>query len=404
VTPTQTISFNYNSAQTPTQNGAALAAAINALTPGQRLEIGTGTYSINMWFNVVLQGSAAAPIWIVAAAGATPVLTRPDAAQNVMNVGSGSPTAYVCFRGLEITGGDDLIKLYQCSNVWIDQCHIHDGSGVGIAANSANTSYLYITRNHIHHPGLPGDTGECLYLGANNSAVRMTNSIVALNHCHDTYGTTQGDGIEVKQGSYGNLIAENHVHDTNYPGILVYGTDALGINIIERNVVYASNDNTMQVQGEAVVRNNLIMDGATAFASTDHQGLTTNLQVVHNTIVNVARAANLSSWNGRAGMVWANNACYSQTAESIRFPNGSSGVTLAGNVVLGPVVGASSGWTNGTGLADFTNVTWNAANRDGTPSAASPLNAAANAAYFVSSDINGAARTAPADTGAFERP
>ncbi len=107
-----------------------------------------------------------------------------------------------------------------------------------------------------------------MYLGANNSVHRMTRSIVALNHCYDTTGTLQGDGIEVKQGSHTNWIAENHVHDT---------------------------------------------------------------------IVNAGRTANLSSWDGRAGMVFANNAVYSRDAESVRFPGGSTGVTLAGNVVLGGV-------------------------------------------------------------------
>ena len=404
IAPTTTISFTYNGGQTPLQNGAALAAAILALQPGQRLEIGNGTYSINLWFDIVLQGTSAAPIWIVAAAGATPVLTRPDAAQNVVNIGSGGLTRYLCLRGLTITGGSDLLKLYQVSNVWIDGCTLHDGGGVGIAANSADTDHLHITRNTIHRPNSgTAATGECMYLGANHSLHRMTRSVVALNHCFDTSGASQGDGIEVKQGSHTNWIAENHVHDTNYPCLLVYGTDGLGINLVERNDLHDSGDNTLQVHGEAVVRNNLIMDGATGFASTDHQGSTVNLTFVHNTIVNVGRGANLSSWNGRAGMVFANNAVYSQTSESIRFPSGSSGVTLAGNVVLGGVVGASGGYTAGTGLTDFTDVTWDATHRNAQPSAASPLIGAGAAAHAVEEDYTGAARTLPVDAGAYEK-
>jgi hypothetical protein len=242
-----------------------------------------------------------------------------------------------------------------------------------------------------------------MYLGANNSLYRMTRSVVALNHCYDTSGASQGDGIEVKQGSHTNWIAENHVHDTNYPCLLVYGTDGLGINLVERNDLHNSKDNTLQVQGEAVVRNNVIMAGLNAgFASTDHQGLSVNLTFVHNTIVNDGRAANLSSWNGRAGMVFANNAVYSQSAESIRFPSGSSGVTLAGNIVLGSVVGASGGTTNGTDLDDFTNVAWDATSRNALPSAARPLIGAGAAAHAVEKDFTGAARTLPVDAGAYE--
>ena len=177
VAPTQTIDFNYDSAKSSQQNGGDLAAAILRLTAGQMLRIGPGTYSIDIWFNIVLQGTASAPIWIVPQDLANkPVLTRPNNIQNVINVGSGSLTQYVCFRGLDITGGDDLIKLYSCNNVWIDQCTIHEGNGVGIAANSADTSYLYITRNEIFDPGNPSDTAEGMYLGGNFGSAVMSNS------------------------------------------------------------------------------------------------------------------------------------------------------------------------------------------------------------------------------------
>jgi hypothetical protein len=231
----------------------------------------------------------------------------------------------------------------------------------------------------------------------------MSHSIVALNHVHDC-GGTQGDGIELKQGSYNNWIVENHVHDTNYPGIIAYGTDGWGINMIERNVVYNSGDNVMQVQGEAIVRNNLIINGATGFHSHDHQGQTRNLQVLHNTIVNTGRATNLSSWNNRSGMVFANNAVYSQQAASIHFPNGSTGVTVAGNVVLGSVTGTSSGFIVGNGLSDFVNMSWNAGSRDGTPSPASALLGKGDPAYAAARDIQGNPRTPPVDAGASERP
>ncbi|MHC4661756.1 MAG: right-handed parallel beta-helix repeat-containing protein [Planctomycetota bacterium] len=401
IAATQTIQLSHNAGLTNEQNGDALADAILALMPGQMLEIGAGTYSINRWFNVNIQGTASAPIWIVAAGGARPVLTRPDNAQNVMNVGSGSHVEYVCFRGLEFTGGDDLIKLYDCSHVWIDNCYIHNGDGVGIAANSNNTDHLYITRNEIHDPGSADDTCEGMYLGANNSVYIMTDSIIALNHVHHC-GGTQGDGIEVKQGSYDNWIAENHVHDTNYPCILAYGTDGNGINTIEKNIIYNSNDNIMQVQGEAVIRNNLIMGSGVGFASTDHQGTTINLIFVHNTIITPGRAANLSSWNARAGMFFANNVVYSRDAESIRFPSGSSGVTIAGNVVLGLVSGVSNGYISGTGLSDFVSVSWDAVSRDATPSAGSSVIGAGDAAHAVAEDITGKSRTSALDSGAFD--
>jgi hypothetical protein len=403
-TPQQVISFSYNSAKTSEENGSLLKAAILALQPGQMLKIGAGTYSINSYFNIALQGTAVSPIWIVAKDGETPVITRPDANQNVINVGAGgTPTRFLGMRGLEITGGSQLLRLYDCANVWIDQCHLHHGGDGGLTANTADTDRIYLTRNEIDHPGGPSTTNEGMYLGANNGQYVMTNSVIALNHIHDT-GGTQGDGIELKGGSYNNWIVANHVHDTNYPCIIVYAAGGKGINTIERNILYRSNDNAMQITGEAVVRNNLIMSGTAAgFASTDNQGATANLQVVHNTIINTGRGANLSSWNSRQGMVFANNGVYSRDAESIRFPNGSAGVTVKGNVVLGPVEGITAGYITGAGLADFASVAWDASARDATPTASSAIIGAGDPAYAVGTDITGAARQGSLEAGAYDR-
>jgi hypothetical protein len=201
-------------------NGAALVKAVEALKPGDKLELAAGTYSVERMWDILASGTADAPIWIVAAKGAQVIITRGDAKQNVINIGQGGAVQYLCLQGVEITGGSHGLRLGHCSDVWIDQCHIHHTNEVCLSANSADTQRLFLTRNHIHHGA---GHAEGMYLGANNGDHIMSESVVALNHIHDCRGD-QGDGIEVKQGSWGNLIAENHVHDTNYPCITVYGT------------------------------------------------------------------------------------------------------------------------------------------------------------------------------------
>ncbi len=394
-----TASFDYDNALTSAQNGANLKAALLALQPGDRLQIGTGTYSVNSLFDLDLQGTALAPIWIVAEPGATPVLTRADASQNALNIGVSKTTRYVCLRGIEITGGDTGVKLYSCDQLWMDRCHIDYVGGPGIAANSADTAHLYLTRNEIDHTG---GTGEGLYLGANYGAHLMSNSIVALNLIHDT-GGTQGDGIEVKQGSYGNWVAENVVHDTHYPCILLYGTAGQAFNLVEKNVCWNSGDNVMQVQGEAIVRNNLLMNGANAFGSHDHQGSVTDLTFVHNTLINSGRGAQLSNWSGRPNMVFANNVVYSQNSQSISF-SGSTGVTISGNIVVGAVSGASSGWIVGAGLGDFNDVSWDAVHRDASLSIASSILASGDPVWEVADDITGAARVGTVEAGCYDGP
>ena len=370
-------------------DGAALVKAVEALQPGDKLEIAAGTYSVERMWDVRVGGTREAPIWITAAEGATVIITRPDAKQNVINIGQGSPVAFVCLRGLEFTGGSHGMRLGQCSEVWIDQCHIHHTGEVCLSANSADTQRLFLTRNHIHH----GDGhAEGMYLGANKGDHIMCESVIALNHIHDCRGD-QGDGIEVKQGSWGNLIAENHVHDTQYPCITVYGTAGKPVNIIERNLCYNSADNVMQVQGEAIVRNNVLINGAGAgFASTDHQGKTLNLQVIHNTILNAAHAFRGGSWNGREGMVLANNILYSRDKSALNFPKGKEGVSITGNIILGDA--PTQGTTRGRGLEDFVSLSWDGEKNDATPTAEAPFGTA-DAKYLIETDFKGTGRTKP---------
>lgn len=400
VAPTQTFQINYDQTKSSPQNGTLLKNAIQSLPPGARLEIGSGTYTIDAFFTINRVGTALAPIWIAAKAGATPVITRSDAMQNTINVGSGGPTRYLALQGLEITGGDTALRLWDCQNVWVDSCYIHDCAGVGIEGNSDDTGWLYITRNEIH--GTAG-TGEGIYLGGNNGTVITHDSLVALNHVHHT-GGSQGDGIELKQGSYNTSIIANLVHDTPYPGILVYGTGGGLPNLIERNTVYNSGDNVMQVQGEAIVQNNLLMNGNAAFASHDHQGQVRDLTVVHNTLINTGRAADLSDWSGKPNMTFANNVCYSKTGDAVRFNGGSAGVEFVGNAVFGPVVGVIGGFVNGTGLLDFEDVTWTATKKDARPVPLGALIGTGDFVWALPIDITGAARQDPLEAGCFDGP
>jgi hypothetical protein len=368
-----------------TQNDT-LANAVAALQPGDQLVIAAGTYSVERTWHVEVSGTAEAPIWIVAEEGARVILTRPDDKQNVVNIGQNSPVHHLCLRGVEITGGSHGLRLGQCSEVWIDQCHIHHTGAVCLTANSANTSRLFLTRNHLHHGG---GHGEGMYLGANYGEFVMSESVIALNHIHDCKGE-QGDGIEVKQGSWGNLIAENDIHDTQYPCITVYGTAGKPVNIIERNLCRRSADSAMQVQGEAIVRNNVLIGGkGSGFASLDHQGKSLNLQVVHNTIVNTGDAFKGSSWNAREGMILANNILYSRDKSAMNFPKGKEGATIVGNVVLGDA--PKQGTTRGRGLEDFVSLSWDGEKHDATPTAEAPFGTA-DSKYLLDTDLIGAKR------------
>jgi hypothetical protein len=395
VAPMRVLAHAYDGARSETDNGAALRSAIARLQPGDRIEIAAGRYSIAARFGIALTGTAKAPIWITAQTSAQVVITRHDASQNTLNVDF---ARYVVLQGLEVTGGDTAVKLYDCEHLWLDGCHVHHCGGVAIAANSAHTAFLTITRNEVHDTA---GSGEGMYLGANNGQFVTHDSLIATNHVYRC-GGSQGDGIELKQGSYNNRIAGNEVHDTNYPCILVYGTAGREPNLVEHNVCYRSNDNVLQVQGEAIVRNNALFGGGIGFHSHDHQGQSRDLVFVHNTVLTTGRGANLQSWSGRPGMVFANNVIYSSSGSALSC-NGSAGVTFSANVVLGRVSGTTAAFLAGTGLADFDGASYDGTTRDVRPAAASVLPGTGDPAFATPLDLVRALRTAPFTAGCRQR-
>ena len=92
-----------------------------------------------------------------------------------------------------------------------------------------------------------------------------------------TSAATQGDGIEIKRGAHDNIVRDNVIVRSNYPGITMYGfAGAGGPNIVERNLVWHGKaDNGIQIVGQIIVRNNIVLDAAiTGIASKPSQNAT----------------------------------------------------------------------------------------------------------------------------------
>jgi hypothetical protein len=392
IPPTQTLTIDYDPNQTPEApkaNGLLLAAKIASLVPGDRLEIGDGQWMMPDFFSIDVVGNAGAPIWIAAKPGHRPTITRADANDAIAHVGAAGGARYVALIGLELVDGGRGLDLWDAQEIWINLNLMSRTGDTPIAADNFNTSKLYVTRNQIDHAG---GEGHGIVLGT-SFGFQAANAIIAQNqvsHCRGLDAT----GIWVRQGSYGNWIVENFVHDTDWPCILVAGTGNAFKNTIERNTCFNSKDNVMEVQSEALVRNNLLINGHQGFSSQDDFATVRDIEVVHNTIINSRRGAHLSQWANRPNVVFANNAVYSNVGESVSFhdPEASNGVYFQGNVVLGPVEGAASGFVNGNGLQDFVDVSWSGIKRDATPSANSPLIDAADPNEFLPDDLTGKPR------------
>lgn len=378
--------------------GDDLETAVAALTPGEELILRGGTYLFDGNVTLRANGTASQPIIIRAKSGDQPVIQQATANNNVVEINGSS---HLVVRGIEFTGGSHGIRLINSDFITIEDCEVHETGDVAISANSGGTyEGLKILRNHIHHTN---STGEGMYLGCNNDSCRIANSLIEGNYIHHTNRATveQGDGIEIKEGSYGNVVRDNVIHDTKYPGILLYSTVGNGPqNIVEGNVIWNVSDNTMQVAADAVIRNNIIL-GNVSFQS--HQaGSPSNIEFVHNTVINDSTGIEVRNVSG--SVVIANNAVYSQSQAISLISGDLNQVELFGNVGAGGLSGGSSGYADGNGA----NVDMIASNYSGTPpidpfpAPGSALIGAGNAAHVTAVDFNGDPRSGIADAGAFK--
>ncbi|MGH8240624.1 MAG: right-handed parallel beta-helix repeat-containing protein, partial [Steroidobacteraceae bacterium] len=378
--------------------GGDLRAAIAALKPGEELVLAGGSYNLNSRFGVTVVGTEAQPIVMRAKTGERAIINMTTDQQNIIEITS---SRYFVVRALEFTGGSHGIRLVDSDFVTIEDCEIHDTGDVALSANSGGTyEGLKILRNHIHHTN---GTGEGMYLGCNNNDCRVANSLIANNYIHNTNGPTveQGDGIELKEGSYGNVIRDNVIHDTNYPGIITYSAVGNGpANVVEGNLIWNSNDNAIQASADVIIRNNIVLDGPIALQN--HQaGSPSNIQIVNNTIITEGNGIEVRSVVG--AVLIANNAIYSQSGTAIQLLSGNVGlVTVAGNVGHGGLQGGSGGFTEGHGIAaDFVNGHYGVPPIDVLPKAGSALIGAATATHVPATDFNGTARSGATDVGAY---
>jgi MYXO-CTERM domain-containing protein len=374
-------------------------AAVESLNPGDTLIVHEGTYQDEGRISVSVAGTETEPVVITSADGeGRPHITRPAsaAAQNTINVEGAS---YLTIRGLEISsnGGDGVNLNSDPSYITLEDLVIHD---VDVGVNFRSDMHHITVRGcHIYDTGVDQTTGEGMYVGCNYSECVVRDSVIEGNWIHDTLIANQGDGIEIKRGSHSNIVRDNVIHDTNWPCVLLYGTDGNPRNIVEGNVMWNCGDSGIQAAADAVIRNNIILESpANGFNSQDHQEVTPeNLEFVHNTVIGGSPCLRMNNWGGKTGLTFANNAVYC-ASDDFRI-SALDGVAVAGNVLF-PATSAlpSAGYTEGRSLADdFID----AAARNVYPSADSVLIDAGDPQYATAFDFNGDPRTDPPEAGAY---
>jgi hypothetical protein len=319
----------------------------NSLKPGDELVLHGGVYSQTARRAVTAKGTAAKPIVIRAAEGEKPLLTRPadniDKYNNIEFV----DCSYLIVQGIRFQGGSSGVRFIRGDHITFEECEIFETGNNALTMNSGDCDAFIIRRNHIHHTGLSkrGSTeGEGMYIGVHSGSRITTNTLVEGNYIHHLRSTSNGgnDGIEIKFGSYGNIVRDNVIHDTNigrkYPGIFVYG-GGKETNIVEGNVIWNAGEG-IQVVSDAIIRNNIVFDCLmTGITAAPHAAVphVRNVKIVNNTIVNHPKGV-LVRWNKARDMVFANNAIYCPKSTAIDA-QGIGNATFSANYVEGRLVG-----------------------------------------------------------------
>ena len=382
----------------------------NSLQPGDELVLHAGTYSQNGRRAVTAKGTAANPIIIRAAETGKALLTRPadniDRHNNIEFV----DCSHLIVRGLRFGGGSCGVRFIRGHHITFEQCEIFETGNNALTMNSGHCDSFIIRKNHIHHTGLStsGATeGEGMYIGCHSGSCRTTNTLVEGNYVHHLRSTSDGgnDGIEIKVGSYGNIIRDNVIHDTNigrqYPGIFVYGGGPK-VNIVEGNVIWRAGEG-IQVVSDAIVRNNIIFNcSVTGITAAPHSAVSRmrNVTIVNNTLANHPRGARIR-WSKTSNMVFSNNAVYCPGSTAIDA-SGISDAAFSANYIAGALSGAAidgarfcdGGLISAVFVSSDTNDLW--------PGLNSALIDNADSKFVPKLDFNCTLRKAPFDVGAYE--
>ncbi len=378
--------------------GDSFAVAAESLVPGDTLIVHAGTYIDSGKLTLSVKGTSNQPVVIQGAENEVrPHISRNagDQPQNTINI---EGATYLTIRGIEISsnGGDGVNLSGNPSYITLDDLLIHDiDVGVNFRSDMSN---IIVRKTHIYNTGTDGGTGEGMYVGCNYASCVVSNSIIENNLIHDTRNATQGDGIEVKRGSYGNIIRDNVIYNTKYPCLLLYGTDGNPRNIVERNVMWNCGDSGIQVAADAKVRNNIIINSDQGINSQEHQGVTpANLELTHNTIIGGDPCLRLGGWGNKTGLVFANNAVYCPSGKYII--SDLTNAVISGNVIYPANTPLpSSGYKVGKPMADDL-VDWG--NKNVYPTSTSSLIGAGVSQYAPVDDFNKSIRTGAPDAGAY---
>jgi hypothetical protein len=291
------------------------SASVNGglrIAPGDEIHLKAGAYDLTRQVSMRLSGTRAAPIVVRTAPleSSRAVIRRYATNQNLLD----GVVAWTFWHNLEFRGGSAGVRLQGEThhNVW-DECEFSRSVDVVFRANDAGSDVHHniVQRSYLHDALGPG-TAEIMYLGCHPGDCQFRFNLIRNNLIHGVAnataaGISQGDCVEIKRGSFGNVVSDNVIHTCQYPGVFVYGKTGAARNYVLRNVISGVGDNAIQVTSDAVIVGNVIGPaGGSGVAVQANSGMPENVLIAHNTIVDNA-PIRFSGTAGRTGFVVEDN-------------------------------------------------------------------------------------------------
>jgi hypothetical protein len=382
--------------------GDDLGALTASLQQGDIITFNDGTYVLEGTLYWTGTGTEEAPIVFEPAEGATVILQRVGGGWAVVLEDS----SWVQIRGLTFEGGGLALSGGLNTHVTVEDCVFHAMPGYGIRIQS-DAQFLLLEHNHIYD--IEDATG--IYAGCNDTSCWVQDSVIAGNQVH-RIGGDWNTGIYLGNGSHSNVVRDNVIYNVPYLGLRLGSTEFAPPNVADGNVVWGVAGDAMNVDGAALVQNNLIfgVDGYGIRASSNDREAFENVALIFNTIVNTrAYGIRTDGWPDRDDMVLANNVVANPTGVALDYRWGNATDTdnhVVGNVFSGYVSVDPTlfpdWYVAGAGHYDFVDVD----GFDFYPSADSTLIGAADdseASLVPVTDFNGMERPLAApDVGAYE--
>ncbi len=392
--------------------GNDVAALTSSLSPGHTITFNAGTYMLDATLSWNAVGDETNPITFKGN-GTVVLESQMDGGGAIIRL---FDSDFVVIENLTLRGatdryeaeqGYDGLRINNSSNVEVRGLTIEYIGDNGIEVGGGDMHTLSIEDNVVAFVRNDAIVGGC-----GDVTCTVTASSIAKNVVHDTIN---GDGIELQNGSNGNVIRDNILYNIAGQGIQSHSAAFGEPNQILANAVWQSTDG-IWLSGAALVQNNVVFNlEGEGIVSEDEGDSLEKVRITFNTVYNTGEwGVRLEDWRDRQTsdtLLFANNAITNTTGQALQARpdhvdptvNGFSHNIITGFIDADELTELDGHYQPGAGAADYSDpVGW-----DFYPTLTSTLvNAGGTDAssYIPSHDFVGVPREGDQpDVGAYER-